>query len=49
MAVEAAEAARGSGVRADYGGVKSAEELLLRVEASVRAVSREKDEIMKVC
>eukprot|EP00904_Undaria_pinnatifida_P003881 jgi/Undpi1/13494/HiC_scaffold_8.g03153.m1 len=47
MAVEAAEAARGSGVRADYGGVKSAEELLLRVEASVRAVSREKDEIVK--
>lgn len=49
VAVAAAvEAACGSGVRADYGGVRSVEELLLRVEASARAVSREKDDVMKV-
>ena len=52
-AAEEQEVACGSGVRADYGGgdgddVRSFGEVLRRVEASARAVSREKEEAIEV-
>lgn len=45
---DAAES-RGSGVRADYSGARDAGQLVRRVEASARAVSLEKDDIIEVC
>lgn len=46
-AVNAAASCR-KGVQADYGGVQDVDQLVRRVEASARAVSRENEDIIKV-
>lgn len=47
-AADAAAAAVMSGVHEDRGGVQDAEQLVRRVEASARAVSRENEDVVKV-